>query len=130
MAPLSGGRTRDYTAGMGDPGEGSRPQLRLVTSQVLSFEQLVRMEHALRALPAVRRVRLEEFRQGTALHRVTLREPLDPRAFAACVLEAKGVRFALDAVGRGGIELRVERELAPDLADAFQHELGWPATSP
>ncbi len=130
MAPLSGDRARDYTAGMGVPGEGSRPRLRLVTSQVLSFEQLVRIEHALRALPAVRRVRLEEFRQGTALYRVTLRAPLDPHEFAARLSQGKGVRFALDAVRRGGIELRVERELAPDLADAFQHELGWPAMSP
>lgn len=83
---------------------GARREHRLVTSGVLTFGQLVRLERRVRRLRVVRGLRLEDFRNGVATHVARLRLPLTAQELAELL---RGENVAVEAV-RGDVALELQ----------------------
>lgn len=93
---------------LGITGGGARREHRLVTSGVLTFDQLVRLERRVRRLRVVRGLRLEDFRNGVATHVAGLRLPLTAQEFAELL---RGENVAVEAVrGNTVLELQVTQD--------------------
>lgn len=92
---------------------GMRCELRLVTSGVLTFGQLVPLERRIRALGVVRSLRLEDFRNGVATHSAVLRLPLTAQELADLVRGAGGPDLVVEGIrGSAGLELQAAQESA------------------
>jgi hypothetical protein len=86
-------------------------ELQLVLSPVMSFPQLLAIQHRIASLSSVSALQLRDFRNGVATFAAGVTEAMSGREFGSALQMLGDLHLRLEGAAENSVELRVEAQV-------------------